>query len=249
MVNLEIIRDLAKAKNIPLKELAEKSGITPQGLHKIIKGGSTKVDTLEKIADALGVKWIEFYTPSCNTVYVDEKNNARPNEIMVSAVISTETGEIIETDSPNFFLRHGIAVPGKTQPEPKPKGVPYYNVDFAAGFPEVENDQTSVPSGTVTMPGFSEADCLVNVTGGSMEPLISSGDAVALRRISGPDSILYGEVYAIVTDEYRTIKRVRRSDVPGRIRLVPENPDYDPQDIEVSGILHIYKVLGSVKLF
>ena len=137
----------------------------------------------------------------------------------------------------------------ETTSAPGPKSVPYYNVDFAAGFPEVENDQTSVPSGTVTMPGFSEADCLVNVTGGSMEPLINSGDAVALRRISSPESILYGEVYAIVTDEYRTIKRVRRSDVPGHIRLVPENPDYDPQDIEVGRIRHIYKVLGAVKLF
>ncbi len=129
------------------------------------------------------------------------------------------------------------------------KDVPYYDVDFAAGFPEMENDQTQVPSGLVRLPQFDGADCLVNVTGGSMSPLISSGDAVALRRVSGPDAILYGEVYAIVTDEYRTIKRVRRSDVPGRIRLVPENPDYDPQDIDVAGIRHIYKVLGSVKIF
>lgn len=127
--------------------------------------------------------------------------------------------------------------------------VPYYDVDFAAGFPLMENDQTAVPSGSVSLPGFEDAECLVKVTGGSMEPLISSGDAVALRRISGTESILYGEVYAIVTDEYRTIKRVRRSDSRGMIRLVPENPDYDPQDIDVSGIRHIYRVLGAVKIF
>lgn len=154
----------------------------------------------------------------------------------------TGEGNMLRSEDSQSRRTEAVSAPG-------PKEVPYYDVDFAAGFPEMENDQTQVPSGLVRLPQFDGADCLVNVTGGSMSPLISSGDAVALRRVSGPDAILYGEVYAIVTDEYRTIKRVRRSDVPGRIRLVPENPDYDPQDIDVAGIRHIYRVLGSVKLF
>lgn len=128
------------------------------------------------------------------------------------------------------------------------EGTPYYAVDFIAGFDDVVNDQTLVPTSMISFPHVKEAECWVDVTGKSMEPLISPGDIIALRKLNNWNRhLLYGEVYAIVTEEYRTIKRIRKSPVDGYLTLVPENSDYDPQDILSDDIRAIYQVLCCAK--
>ncbi|MFI3262085.1 MAG: S24 family peptidase [Rikenellaceae bacterium] len=132
------------------------------------------------------------------------------------------------------------------------KGVPYYDVDFIGGFDLVENDQTINPIYHIDFPDYNRADCWVNITGHSMAPEISNGDIIALRKLEDWNTyILYGEIYAIITDEYRTVKRVRKSSKGDNyLKIVPSNKDYDEQDIPKSVILHMYQVLGSArKLF
>ncbi|MCR5714414.1 MAG: S24 family peptidase [Bacteroidales bacterium] len=128
------------------------------------------------------------------------------------------------------------------------RGVPYYAVDFLGGFDFVYNQQQSVPNAHIIFPQFNRAECWVDISGNSMEPLISNGDLIALRKVEDWQSnILYGEVYAIVTDQYRTVKRIRRSQLPDHIRLVPENPEYDAQDIASASVLAVFAVLGCAK--
>ena len=55
MANLFKIKEIARAKRISIKNLAENVGITEQGLQKLIRDNSTKVETLEKIAHELEV--------------------------------------------------------------------------------------------------------------------------------------------------------------------------------------------------
>lgn len=55
MANFNIIRDLADTKNISLKDIANKIGISADGLQKIIRNGSTKTATIEEIARILEV--------------------------------------------------------------------------------------------------------------------------------------------------------------------------------------------------
>lgn len=127
-------------------------------------------------------------------------------------------------------------------------GVPYYAVDFLAGFDLVVNDQTRNPDGYVSFPNIRGAQYWVDISGKSMSPLIDPGDVIAIKKVEDwPTNILYGEVYALVTEQYRTVKRVRRSDQEGYIRLVPENPDYDPQDIPAASVVALYQVLGCAK--
>ena len=127
-------------------------------------------------------------------------------------------------------------------------GVPYYAVDFLAGFDLVVNDQTSVPDGFISFPHIRGAQAWVDISGKSMSPLIDPGDVIAIRQIEDwQTNILYGEVYALVTEQYRTVKRIRKSDREGWIRLVPENPDYDPQDIPIASVVALYQVLGCAK--
>lgn len=77
---------------------------------------------------------------------------------------------------------------------------PYYAVDFFGGFDLTYNEQKTIPDGVVDIPAYSNADFWVNVTGKSMEPIISSGDLIALKKIEDwRNGIFYGGVYAIVT--------------------------------------------------
>jgi phage repressor protein C with HTH and peptisase S24 domain len=127
-------------------------------------------------------------------------------------------------------------------------GVPYYAVDFLAGFDLVINDQTVVPDGFISFPHIRGAQAWVDISGKSMSPLIDPGDVIAIKHVEDwQTNILYGEVYALVTEQYRTVKRIRKSDREGWIRLVPENPDYDAQDIPVSSVVALYQVLGCAK--
>ena len=61
MVNLLKIKDLAKAKNISLKQLADMVGLSEQGLHRLLRQNSTTIDTLERISAILEVSPVVFF--------------------------------------------------------------------------------------------------------------------------------------------------------------------------------------------
>lgn len=127
-------------------------------------------------------------------------------------------------------------------------GVPYYDVDFTAGFDAIFNNQTLLPAHNIIFKPFEEAQLWCNVTGDSMADKINSGDIIALKEIS-VESILYGEIYAIVLDDVRTIKVLRKSSDPNKLRFVPINKEYDEQEFEKYRIQRVYAVLGSIRKF
>lgn len=128
-------------------------------------------------------------------------------------------------------------------------GTPYYDVDFIGGFDFICNDQTTVPALNIVAGICPRAQFWCNITGHSMEPTISNGDIIALRQCSIED-IQYGEIYAVVLDELRTVKIIRRSSTPGMLRFVPVNTDnYDEQEFPIQRIQHIYEVQGCIRRF
>jgi phage repressor protein C with HTH and peptisase S24 domain len=130
------------------------------------------------------------------------------------------------------------------------KGVPYYNVDFIGGFDIVLNDQTISPEYLIDFRKYNEATCWCNVTGHSMEPEITHGDIIALKKIEDKSFLPLGEVYAIVTTNgMRTIKRLGPSSDPKCYTLVPTNksPEYGIQELPKDMIEHIFQVLGCMK--
>ena len=133
------------------------------------------------------------------------------------------------------------------------QGSPYYNVDFIGGFDALMNDQTINPDFYINYPPYNKEDVVwVNLTGRSMEPELSQGDIIALKPVTTPIEYLpFGEIYAIVTDEYRTVKRIRLSERPGYIWLIPSNtaPEYQEQEIPIDMITKVYAVLGSIRKF
>lgn len=128
-------------------------------------------------------------------------------------------------------------------------GAPYYDVDFIGGFDEVFNSQVNIPATNIVIRGFEKASLWCNVTGHSMEPKINHGDIIALRQCTLND-IQYGEIYAVVLDTIRTIKILRRSPDPDKLRFIPINTnDYDEQEFDKSRIINVFEVIGSISKF
>lgn len=130
-------------------------------------------------------------------------------------------------------------------------GNPYYAVDFIGGFSFMDNDQTITPAYYIDYKPFNEKGVIyVDLTGDSMKPEFNSGDIIAIKETTSPIEYLpYGEVYAIVTDDFRTVKRIGKSEKEGFIKLIPTNKQggYAEQDIPASAIRKVFRVLGSIK--
>ena len=131
------------------------------------------------------------------------------------------------------------------------KGSPYYSVDFLGGFDLTENSQTVNPDYYIDYPPYNKEGVVwCNLTGHSMEPELSNGDIIALKPMNTPIEYLPpNEIYAIVTEEYRTVKRIHMSERKGFVRLIPSNKDYQDVEIPVEMITKVFAVLGSIRKF
>ena len=160
-------------------------------------------------------------------------------------------GPMFLTDSDNNNQVTDIQVVDNAPTISYSKGKPYYDVDFLGGFDIVLNDQTINPEYLIDFKKYDDADCWCNVSGHSMEPLISNGDIIAIKQLHDwREFLLYGEVYGIVTKDMRTVKLVTKSPKgDDYLHLVPVNKseEYQPQDIPVKLITHVFQVLGCMK--
>lgn len=127
-------------------------------------------------------------------------------------------------------------------------GVPYFDVDFAAGFDVMVNNQTIMPEYLIDFKRYADATCWCNVVGRSMEPELVPGDIIALKKVEDISFLLLHEIYAIVTKNgLRTIKRLDKGHSPDHYMLVATNPEFGDQEIPASMIETVYQVLGCMK--
>lgn len=132
--------------------------------------------------------------------------------------------------------------------KPRPKGVPYFNVDFNLGY----EDMYEVPETVeyyIDVPGMNKATCWCRTTGNSMSPLINSGDLICLDEIEDWQSFINNDdIYAIVSrNGLRTVKRVVETEDRKGLRLIPINKEYHEQTIEKDMVYKIYHVIGTMK--
>ena len=127
----------------------------------------------------------------------------------------------------------------------KRKGALIYDIDATCGLSgrDIEFTDEKV-IGSIDAPEINPDSKIIFATGDSMLPLIASGDRVVIRKIESWDYFNYGQVYLIITNEYRLIKRVRRhpKDADNLILLRSENPDYDDIDLPKREIIHLFIV-------
>lgn len=160
------------------------------------------------------------------------------------------TGEMIQ--EPMVLPRERIpALPTPTLTT-EDHGVPYYDIDFIGGFDQVYNEHTVKPSYFIDFPPYNDCDYWINVTGKSMGPLIAHGDIVALKKLNNwREFLLMGEIYAVITDEFRTIKILGAGEDDDHYTLIPYNKGegYSKQAIPKHLIKNVFRVKGAIKKF
>lgn len=127
-------------------------------------------------------------------------------------------------------------------------GIPLIPVEAMAGFFTGEVSVMESDCERLNIPGI-KADFVIPISGDSMEPKYYSGDLVACQRIDSIDTFFqWGKVYVIDTSQGVLLKKIKRSNAPGHIILISENPEYDPIDMPLSEVYHIALVKALVRV-
>lgn len=74
MANLQKIKEIAEKKKISIRELADRVGLKENQIHVMCRTNSTKIDTLEKIANELGVSVSYFFDDDVTIMEKYEQN-------------------------------------------------------------------------------------------------------------------------------------------------------------------------------
>lgn len=210
----ERILQFINYKGITIQAFELSTGLSNGAVSKM--GDGTRRSTLEKISN---------YYPELNTNW-----------------LLTGVGEMLLS---NERVDKIITIQQNVISETKRKGALIYDIDATCGLSGRDVDFTDEKViGSIDTPEINPDSKIIFATGDSMLPLIASGDRVVIRKIESWDFFNYGQVYLIITNEYRLIKRVRRhpKDSDNLILLRSENPDYDDIDLPKREIIHLFIV-------
>lgn len=121
-------------------------------------------------------------------------------------------------------------------------GVPYWNLPVSAGRSIVDITGKTKPDGYVKgLPGADIAEHILPVAGASMEPEISSGAIIGVRKMNNWDTLNTERIYLIITHDDRMIKRIEHDDQEPNV-LWCVSPNYPKFKIYKSDIVEIQRV-------
>jgi len=125
------------------------------------------------------------------------------------------------------------------------KKIPFYNFNLESDFDLTERDSSSY----LQIPPLSNCDLAAVCVGESMLPDLKPGSIITLKK-TRVDNILHGEMYYVVTEDFCTVKCIRKvNEDASKIRLVPKNKtDYDEVVIDKEAILQLYLVKGIISI-
>lgn len=212
------IRFLISTMRLSQAAFAKRIGLDPANMSKHLSGKLPVTKGLvNRIAVDLGVS----------------KTWLLQGEGVPFARVSTQQPQ--ETEMPEIDYTHAPAIAaGET---------PVYDIDVTAGCSELSQMFTADRViGSVNLPSIRKGSAIVRVNGDSMEPEIADGAYIAIRPISDPSCIFWGQIYVIVLEDYRMVKHLRRHADPDMVILRSSNPQYDDIEINRSQIRQLYIV-------
>ncbi len=132
-------------------------------------------------------------------------------------------------------------------------GILVYDIDATCGKQSRDMDFTDdIVIGSIDLPNISRDCKIIRANGDSMTPKICDGNWIAIREIYDFDDVFYGQIYVVVTNEYRMIKYVRKyeQDEQNYFILRSDNPNYDDITIRKDKIRKMFIVenILSVKI-
>lgn len=201
-------------KGLDIAAFERSVGLSNGAVHKV--GDGTRSRTIDKIS--------ETYT-DLNTAWL----KTGVGEMLIDIERSDKTVSVLQS-----------SISENTR-----KGALIYDIDATCGTDGRALEFTDEKViGSIDAPEINPHSQIIFASGDSMQPLIYSGDRIVIRKIESWDYFNYGQVYLIVTNEYRLIKRVRRhpKDEENLILLRSENGEYDDIDLPKKEILYLYLV-------
>lgn len=132
-------------------------------------------------------------------------------------------------------------------------GILVYDIDATCGKQSRDMDFTDdIVIGSIDLPNISRDCKIIRANGDSMIPTICDGNWIAIREVYDFDDVFYGQIYVVVTSEYRMIKYVRKyeQDEDHYFLLRSANPNYDDITMRKDKIrkLFIVENILSVKI-
>ena len=133
------------------------------------------------------------------------------------------------------------------------QSVPLYNIEGTAGLvPLFLDNSTQNPVDYIHIPNLPKCDGAIYIVGDSMYPLLKSGDIVLYKQLNDIEDIFWGDMYLLSIDidgeEYITVKYIQKSDKPGYIKLVSQNPHHADKEVEISKIRALAFVKASIRM-
>ena len=124
-------------------------------------------------------------------------------------------------------------------------GALVYDIDGTCGF--MSRDLCFAEDnviGSVDLPEINKSSKIIRASGDSMEPKIHDGDFIVIREIMSWCDIFYGQIYLILTEEYRMIKYIRKfeNNEENFIILRSSNKNYDDIKLHKSKIRKLFIV-------
>jgi hypothetical protein len=124
--------------------------------------------------------------------------------------------------------------------------IPFYNdLPLSAGYRDAFDPGRENPTSYISFPN-SGADFFFPVSGTSMEPDINDGDIVGVKRVEREEGIVHGDVYMVVTNDNRMIKRCYH-DAENPELLWCVSPNYPSFSINKSDICALFHVVNRIE--
>ena len=133
------------------------------------------------------------------------------------------------------------------------QSVPLYSIEGTAGLVPLFADQSqNKPINYIHIPNLPKCDGAIYIVGDSMYPLLKSGDIVLYKQLHDLEDIFWGDMYLLSIDiegeEYVTVKYIQKSDRPGYVKLVSQNPHHADKEVEMKRIRAIALVKASIRM-
>ncbi len=124
----------------------------------------------------------------------------------------------------------------------KNKTIPFWNLPVSAGKGINEIVGSNKPDGFVKgLPGADIAENILPVNGASMEPEVSNGAIIGVRKMDNWESLNTERIYLIITQDDRMIKRIEHDEEDKDI-LWCVSPNYPRFKVYKTDIIEIQRV-------
>lgn len=188
-----------------------------------IKLGMTQTELAEKLG----------YRSKSSVAHIENgRDIPRSMVVKLSEILNTTPSYLMGWDDPNAEL---YAKYPNIKPIKKVK-IPMLG-NIACGKPTFTDEQHET---YVETDGHIQADFCLTCAGDSMEPKLLNGDIVFIRK---QPEVNDGQIAAVLIEDEATLKRVYYDKPNNILRLIAENPKYDPFIYSGEQLDHI-RILG-----